>query len=101
MFTHTIHRAGQQAYLDLAGEIDIADHHRLGDIVTHAVRTRPVELSIDIGDVTFLDCATIAMLLRLQDTARDAGIRLVVNHPQGLVRRIVQTLGLLSRLTAA
>jgi hypothetical protein len=60
----------------------------------------PDLLDVDLGEVTFLDCAGIGALVGVRNAAVQAGRQMRVTHPQPIVRRILEVTGLLGVLTA-
>jgi anti-anti-sigma regulatory factor len=60
----------------------------------------PDLLDVDLGGVTFLDCAGIGALVGVRNAAVQAGRQIRVTHPQPFVRRILEVTGLLGVLTA-
>ena len=82
------------------GEIDLAVHERLRDVLTTALDARPaVELVVDLTATTFLDASGIGILLQAQHEARRTGRRLRITNPQHpAVRQVLQITGTLQQL---
>lgn len=90
-------RAGDgTAIVRLRGEADMSVENWLRAELHEAVTARPPpsEVIIDLGDLTFLDCAGIRVLLEASHLAHAAGMPLTVRDPQPLVRRVLGALGL-------
>src|SRR3954451_234384 len=80
--------------LSLRGEWDLADAPRLGAAIESALRQGGTQLLVDLQDVGFADVAILTALLQAHRLAGDAGSRLVVSCPPGMVRSAIQACGL-------
>lgn len=87
--------------LAVGGELDIATEAFLYDALTAALAVAG-ELTVDLDDVTFADCAGISVLSRAARIAHREGKRLTVrNHPPS-VERIAEVVPSIRRfLTSA
>lgn len=84
----------------IAGELDITNSHIVLTRLLAAVRDRhPAVLDVDVADVTFMDCSTVHALRRVHVTAERSGCRMSIVHPQPIVVRILEILGLLDLFT--
>lgn len=87
----------------LAGEIDLATAPQLR-LALSAVLATPVppsEVRVDLAEVSFLDATGVGLLLRAREAAHQAGVGLTVHHPRGIVRRVLDVLGLTDELGVA
>jgi anti-anti-sigma factor len=85
----------------VAGEVDLATAPVLRDRLVNALQEQNAAvLDVDLGGVTFLDCAGISALVAARNTAVQAGRQMWVTYPQPIVRRILELTGLLDVLTA-
>jgi len=77
------------ALVAIGGEVDLQSAPELRDELLRVIRLRGPQLIIDLGGVTFLDCAGLNMLLATRRRAQLEGgwIRLIQVPPQ--VRRII------------
>jgi anti-anti-sigma factor len=83
------------------GEVDLATAPVLRDQLLGVLHDyNPDLLDVDLGGVTFLDCAGIGALVGVRNAAVQAGRQMRVTHPQPIVRRILEVTGLLGVLTA-
>ena len=78
----------------ISGEIDILSAPQLREELLRVIRRRGPRVTIDLGDVTFMDCAGLNMLLATRRRALLEGgwVRLVRVPPQ--VRRMISLLDL-------
>jgi anti-anti-sigma factor len=77
----------------VVGEADLIAHAMLSDALTGAFDLRkPVIL--DLNNLTYLDGHGISLLLRHQQRAAAAALRVVIANPSRIVRRVVDVLEL-------
>jgi anti-sigma B factor antagonist len=85
--------------LSVAGELDMATGDALDAVIANAITNRPVSrMTINLGAVTFLDASGVRALLQGQQYAREHGVRLLVDHPYGIVRQVLKLTGALPML---
>lgn len=81
----------------LCGELDLATAPAADELLRQAARD-PGTVTLDLRDLSFMDCAgmniVIAADIRLRETAR----RLVIVHVQARVRRLFELTGITERL---
>jgi anti-sigma B factor antagonist len=87
-------RPGAPPVVEICGEIDIQSAPQLRDELLRVLRRYGSQLALDLGEVTFLDCAGINALLATRRRARleDGWIRVIRVSPRA--RRIFSLLGL-------
>ena len=87
-------RPGDPPVVEICGEIDIQSAPQLRDELLQVLRRYGSQLALDLGEVTFLDCAGINVLLATRRRARleDGWIRVIRASPR--VRRTISLLGL-------
>jgi anti-anti-sigma factor len=89
------------ARVAVIGEVDLATAPVLRDQLLGVLHDYgPDVLDVDLGGVTFLDCAGVGALVGVRNAAVQAGRQIRVAHPQPIVRRILEVTGLLGVLTA-
>ena len=89
---HVARRRG--AVLNLHGEYDLSRGEEIDTSIAGAISGRVSRLAVDLGDVTFLDCYSISLLLRGQRLAAAHGTRMyVVNATNPLVQRVLDLTG--------
>jgi anti-sigma B factor antagonist len=76
----------------VAGEIDMATKPRLAAVV-EAIPEADGPLVVDLTDVTFMDSTGLAVLLRIDRAAREAGRRLAIACPEGPARLVLAVSG--------
>ena len=82
----------------ICGELDVGTVAPVRSYIAPLVE-EPLPVRLDLAGVTFLDCATLGLLVTLSQRARAAGGSLSVTglrrHPRGLVRmfRLEEVLG--------
>jgi anti-anti-sigma factor len=92
------HRDGA-VRLRLRGELDLAAVPRLSAAIEDALAVpAPCGLVLDLGEVTFLDCATLGALMQGRAMALDRGRPYQVTGARGLPRRVMELTGLLAVL---
>jgi len=87
-------RPGAAPVVRICGELDLYSAPQLRDELLRAVRRHGPRLCLDLGDVTFLDCAGVSVLLAARRRARlqDGWIR--ISHASPRARRTLTLLGL-------
>lgn len=98
MFSHSVHRVGDEVCVALAGEPDFADQARLAGVLMRVLDGRPGMVRVDVGSVEFIDCAAVGALISARNAATGRGARLVVSNPRGPVLRLLQMLDLVTHL---
>ena len=88
-------RVGSAAYLVLVGELDLSCVKRFGDAFNAAVADTPTDVVMDLRAVTFVDSTGLAVLLKVDNFAREAGFRLhVVKSPIEIVQAVFEATGI-------
>lgn len=77
-----------------SGDLDLATVDAFRDAVTDALGGRPSALVVDLSDVPFVDSSGLGVLAGALRTQRQHGGVLVVVHPQPIVRRAIDLVGL-------
>jgi anti-anti-sigma factor len=79
--------------IQVSGELDLGSAHHLEDCLSRAVSDgdgKPIHL--DLAEVTFVDCAGLAPLIRAAAELRDGRVLKVVSASRR-VRRLVELIG--------
>jgi anti-sigma B factor antagonist len=76
----------------VAGEIDLATKPRLQPVL-EAIPGAAAPLVVDLTGVTFMDSTGLAVLLRIDRAAREAGRRLAIVCPEGPARLVLAVSG--------
>jgi anti-anti-sigma factor len=93
---HISHPAPGTTRVRVSGEVDLFTATVLLQRLLQVLREqRPTVLDVDLATVTFLDCHGVDALVVARDAARHAGVQLRVSHPQRIVRRVLDLVGLL------
>lgn len=77
------------------GELDAGDIETLTDLWQSVAGRHPRQVTIDMGGVTFLDCAVVSFLLGVR---RQAGPRLVLTCVPPVAARLFRWTGLIDAL---
>jgi anti-sigma B factor antagonist len=88
-------RVGGGLQLVLIGELDLSCVKRFGEAFNEAVADTPTDVVIDLRSVTFVDSTGLALLLKVDNFAREAGFRLhVVKSPIEIVQAVFEATGI-------
>ena len=79
---------GAHVVVTLRGELDVANAADLGAVLSKAVARNPYVIA-DLSDLTFIDCASLGVLVRARTRAREAGGDLVLAGARGKVLRVI------------
>lgn len=93
--------ADGDAVLRLAGEIDVTSATMAAAEIDRCLRHRPASMTIDLGSVTFCDCAGERMLQDAQRRAAAAGARFRLTGLTAPVRRTLDLMGATGLLATA
>lgn len=74
----------------VGGELDLWSGRRLLECALDALHGHCPQVVIDLGDVTFMDCGGIRVLLAIRSRARGLGGSLSVGAVSAPVRRILE-----------
>lgn len=85
--------------LDLEGELDLASAPQLEQALRDATATSPGRILIDLGELAFMDCIGVGVLIRAQDAADAGGHQLALAHAPQQVRRLLELTQLIDRFT--
>ena len=85
---------GDHATIQVGGEIDLATSPRLQAVLVDLVDRGLHQLTIDLEQVSFLDCAGIGMLVDARRRVQEHGGSLTLVRPAPLVRRVLEVTGM-------
>jgi anti-sigma B factor antagonist len=86
--------ASRTVELRLRGELDIASAPELAATLDRLVAANHLVVVLDLGELSFLDCAGMRPIRSAMSAMRDRGGSLVIRHPHPLVERALQLGGL-------
>jgi anti-anti-sigma factor len=75
-------------------EIDQATAAQFEAEITGAITPRPAHLVIDMAAVTFLDSSGIRVLVHVHQAMTDVGATMSLRNVTGIVRRVIEAVGL-------
>lgn len=84
------------AVVELHGELDLAAAVELERLLVSSSVDRAERVTVDVGDLTFADCAGLHALQRSQDRLRGAGIRFGLRAVGPCLLRLLQLTGTVS-----
>jgi anti-sigma B factor antagonist len=88
-------RVGSALYFVMIGELDLSCVTRFGEAFNKAVGDIPTDVVIDLRAVTFVDSTGLALLLKVDNFAREAGFRLfMVKSPIEIVQAVFEATGI-------
>jgi anti-anti-sigma factor len=79
--------------LSLAGEFDMSNCELIITAVTDALRAGPAVIVIDVTDVTFIDAATVRVLIGCRQACGRARTMLRLSNPNDHIARILDATG--------
>ena len=81
--------AGDEAWLRVAGAVDLVTATQFSDALRAVERDRPAIVVLDLRDVNFFDSSDVHLLVAANRRARLLGRRFVVARPSYPVRRVL------------
>ena len=89
--------------VSVVGEIDMATAPRLRVelLAVIAAATARTDIRVDLAGVAFIDAIGVGVLVRASEAASRAGVGFCLEHPRGMVLRILDVLDLVDTLVAA
>jgi anti-sigma B factor antagonist len=93
-FTLDVSRTAHATLVTLAGELDVVCADTFRRHFADAADDESEHVVIDLRDLTFIDSTGLALLLRVNEMARDAGFRLwMVSTPEDPAQKIFRLTG--------
>lgn len=84
----------------VTGEVDLSTSPRLHEVLLDLLAEEPpCTVRVDLAAVPLLDSTGVFVLVDAYKRAKERGVSLVVEHPQRIVRRVLEICGLLELLT--
>lgn len=88
-------RVSSAAHIVLIGELDLSCVKRFGEAFNGVVADRPTDLVLDLRSMTFVDSTGLALLLKVDNFAREEGLTLyMVKSPIEIVRAVFEATGI-------
>lgn len=86
--------------LRVIGEIDLATVPKLHSALRTSLvgPASPTAVRVDLAATSFIDAAGVGALVDAREAARRAGVGFAVDNPTGVVRRLLDILGLTDAL---
>lgn len=85
-----IERQGDTSVIDIAGQCCFSDYGDFQRIVEMIEGKSAPTLILLLQDLYYIDSSGLGMLLVLRDKCHDKGIHLVLRHPTGQVRKMLE-----------
>lgn len=89
----SINTSDDAAKVLVEGEVDVSNADQLRSAVDAALAGSAPEVTIDLGQVPYIDSTGIGVLVGAAHRAQEAGKQLVVASPQKNVARVLGLLG--------
>lgn len=83
----------RECHIDLQGELDMSTVPSLLAAAQMLLASGPRQLTVDTGNLSFVDLRGFTALLRVQDAAARCGCRLQVRNPSTGLRRLAALTG--------
>ena len=83
----------------VAGELDMADADRVGDVLVEAATAARPIVRVDLAGLSFADSSAVKSLLLGARAADENGVTYELVNPHGSVRRLLGVSGLIDVLT--
>jgi anti-anti-sigma factor len=93
--------SGDEAWLQVAGAVDLTTATKLSDALRAAEREQPRVIGLELSAIDFLDSSGIHLIVAADQRARMAGRRFVIANPSRAVARVLEVTGLDRRIELA
>lgn len=80
--------SGQVTNIKLTGQFTFSDTQKFKNILDLVTEGQVKSISLNFSDITFIDSASMGMLLLLRDECQARNISLNIHSPQGQVEKI-------------
>ena len=97
-FTANLEVEDRRAMVQLTGEMDLSTGPVLRRLFVSALDFAPATISVDLGDVTFLDAAGVSALLSAASLAGERGCEVTIHRAAPAVVRVLRLLDVHDRL---
>ena len=91
LMTATAHAEGARTVVLLRGEADYATTHALADILSWVTAWRSDDVVVDLGDLNFIDTATVGVLAECRRLLEQSGRKMTFRSPSSLAARLLST----------
>lgn len=95
--TVSVANGGRWAVIEASGELDSGSCEALLRAVQRAVAASPSGLTLDLGQVTFVDSAGMRILIMIERLAAERGIQLTLTPAPEQVTDLLRTAGVVDR----
>lgn len=85
-----LRRVGNQAQVALAGTFRVKDQGRFLPVIQSAIADDFNQLTIDMGQLRFIDSIGVSLIMTAADEALKSGKELTLSNPQGEVRELLR-----------
>jgi anti-sigma B factor antagonist len=85
---------GQRSVVRLRGELDVSNRHLVRDAIASALERHPSALTIDLSELSFIDCAGLSVLVWAHNRLAGHGPGLVLAGGTPIVRQLLRLTGL-------
>jgi anti-anti-sigma factor len=97
-FRVSITRRAQRVFVQVFGELDLAARERFADLLLRLPKDSVKRVTLDLGELSFIDSTGIRAITAFCDTFRDAGIDVELFQGPPAVRRVFEVTGLIAVL---
>jgi anti-sigma B factor antagonist len=94
-------RRGAEVVLTVEGELDYTTVDLLRRAVQDSLRARPRRLSLDLGQVTFIDSIGVGTLVAVRRSVVEVGCLFVIERVSEVVHRALTVTGVAAELGAS
>lgn len=88
MMDVTVNQGEAGAVIKLIGRFDFNAHREFRDSVERAIGHK-TDVSVDLGEVSYLDSSALGMLLMLRDKVKSEGHQVRLVNARGSVRQVL------------
>jgi anti-sigma B factor antagonist len=85
-----LRRTGSIYIVDISGEMDLYNAHRLKEVVNKMLEKGIRDYIINVDKVTYIDSTGIGALMHVHSNIKKRGHRMLLANVKGTVRQVIQ-----------
>ncbi len=85
----TIRKTGENYIIDVDGEMDLYNSHKIKDLISKMVEKNVKRIIINFSDVTYIDSSGVGALIYICSVIKKKQLQLALTNIQGSVKKVI------------